>query len=88
MALRLARIKGVEGAAAVYHCISRTVGGEKLLDEACREKLSEILMSLSAFCGLEVITYCMMPNHFHLLIRVPERRELSDAELLGRAEEF
>ena len=88
MAMRLARIKGVEGAAAVYHCISRTVGGEKLLDEACREKLSEILMSLSAFCGLEVITYCMMPNHFHLLIRVPEHRELSDEELLGRAEGF
>jgi len=88
LGMRLARIKGQAGASAVYHCISRTVGGEKLLDAACREKLSEILMSLSAFCGLEVITYCMMPNHFHLLIRVPEPRELSDAELLGRAEDF
>ncbi|MEY4692573.1 MAG: hypothetical protein RIT19_2898, partial [Verrucomicrobiota bacterium] len=39
--MRLARIKGPEGAAAVYHCISRTVGGERLLDEACREKLAE-----------------------------------------------
>jgi len=82
----LARIKGQEGRSAVYHCISRTVGGEKLLNEACREKMSEILMSLSAFCGLEVITYCMMANHFHLLIRVPEARELSDRELLERAE--
>ena len=86
--MRLARIKGDAGCPAVYHCISRTVGGEKLLNEACREKLSEILMSLSAFCGLEVITYCMMANHFHLLIRVPAARELSDAELLERAEEF
>lgn len=59
-----------------------------MLNEACREKLSEILMSLSAFCGLEVITYCMMANHFHLLIRVPVARELSDTELLERAEEF
>jgi len=86
--MRLARIKGDAGISAVYHCISRVVGGERLLNEACREKLAEILMSLSAFCGLEVITYCMMPNHFHLLIRVPEAREVSDAELLERAEAF
>lgn len=86
--MRLARIKGQAGNAAVYHCISRTVGGENLLNEVCREKMSEILMSLSAFCGLEVITYCMMANHFHLLIRVPEPRELSDRELLERAEGF
>lgn len=72
----------------MYHCISRTVGGERLLNEACREKMAEILMSLSAFCGLEVITYCMMANHFHLLIRVPVVREISDAELLERTEEF
>ena len=45
-------------------------------------------MSLSAFCGLEVITYCMMANHFHLLIRVPAARELSDSELLQRTEGF
>ncbi|MEY3535716.1 MAG: hypothetical protein RLZZ582_1292, partial [Verrucomicrobiota bacterium] len=72
--MRLARIKGQAGNAAVYHCISRTVAGEKLLNEACREKMSEILMALSAFCGLEVITYCMMANHFHVLIRVPVAR--------------
>ena len=86
--MRLARIKGQAGNAAVYHCISRTVAGEKLLNEACREKMSEILMALSAFCGLEVITYCMMANHFHVLIRVPVARDLSDGELLERAEGF
>ena len=88
MGMRLARIKGQAGGVAVYHCISRVVGGEKLLDAACREKLAELLMALSAFTGLEVITYCMMPNHFHLLIRVPEAREIPDGELLERAEAF
>ncbi|MBM3850534.1 MAG: transposase [Verrucomicrobia bacterium] len=86
--MRLARIKGDSGCSAVYHCMSRTVAGEKLLNEACREKMSGILMSLAAFCGLEVITYCMMANHFHLLIRVPAARELSDGELLQRTEGF
>jgi REP element-mobilizing transposase RayT len=38
------------------------------------------------FCGIQIVTYCVMANHFHILVRVPERRELSDQELLGRAE--
>lgn len=83
----MARIKGAEQG-AVYHCISRVVGGQFLLDELCREKLVEILLKLSAFCGLEVITYCMMGNHFHLLLRVPARADLADAALLQRLEVF
>ena len=30
--MRLARIK-IEGTTAVYHCISRVVGGQRLLDD-------------------------------------------------------
>jgi len=85
--MRTARIKLVEQA-AVYHCISRVVGGQHLLDELGREQLTQILFSLSRFCGLEIITYCMMGNHFHLLLRVPLRQEVSDAELLQRLEGF
>ena len=39
-----------------------------------------------AFCGLEVITYCMMSNHFHVLIRVPEPIQLTDGQLVERLE--
>ena len=85
--MRMARIK-LEGAAAVYHCISRVVGGQLLLDDGCKEKLVEILGKVAAFCGVEVITYCMMSNHFHVLVRVPARVELSDDELLARMTAF
>jgi putative transposase len=34
-----------------------------------------------AFC-LQVLTYALMANHFHILCKVPERRTLSDQELL------
>jgi len=51
--MRMARIKLV-GETAVYHCISRVVGGQKLLDSLCKEKLVELLGRLSAFCGVEV----------------------------------
>lgn len=83
----MARIKGA-GEGAVYHCISRVVGGQFLLDDLGKEKLTEILLQLSRFCGLEVITYCMMGNHFHLLLRVPVRMDLADDELLRRLEAF
>jgi putative transposase len=85
--MRMARIK-IEGATAVYHCISRVVGGEWLLDDLGKEKLVRLLGSLAEFCGVEVLTYCMMSNHFHLLLRVPARTDLSDAELLAKMVRF
>jgi len=81
--MRMARIK-IHGRSAVYHCISRIVGGERLLGKLEREKLSRMLRRQAAFCGLEVITYCVMINHFHVLLRVPPEQELSDAQLVER----
>ena len=31
---------------------------------------------LEKFCGVQVVTYCLMENHFHLLVRVPERASM------------
>jgi putative transposase len=83
--MRMARIK-VQGRRAVYHCISRVVGGQALLDDLCKETLARMLWQHAAFCGLEVITYCLMTNHFHVLVRVPEADQPSDTELVGRME--
>ncbi len=85
--MRMARIK-IEGATAVYHCISRVVGGQRLLDDLGKEKVVGLLGKLAEFCGVEVITYCMMSNHFHLLLRVPVRVELSDEQLLAKMAKF
>lgn len=84
----MARLKAADQQPAVYHCISRIVGGQFLLDDLGKEKLAEILLKLARFCGIEVITYCMMANHFHLLLRVPTRQDIPDALLLQRLEEF
>lgn len=35
-------------------------------------------------CGIEILTYSCMSNHFHVLLRVPGQIELSDEELLER----
>ena len=39
---------------------------------------------LEKFCGVRVVTYCLMENHFHLLVRVPQRdaqEPLTEGEL-------
>ncbi len=85
--MRTPRIKAGAGQAGVYHCMSRVVGGQALLDDAGKAKLVELLHPLASYCGAEVITYCMMSNHFHLLVRIrPVGGDLTDEELLKRME--
>ena len=82
--MRMARLK-VRDREAVYHCISRVVGGEYLLSEVCRERFRKMLWQQADFCGMEVLTYCVMSNHVHLLVRVPSPQELTDREVMRRA---
>ena len=46
--------------------------------------LRKMLWQAADFSGVEVLTYCIMSNHFHVLVRVPEKAKLSDAELMRR----
>ena len=85
--MRMARIK-LTHRTAVYHCISRIVGGQFLLDDLGKEKLRQLLWHQAAFCGIEILTYCLMSNHFHALVRVANPNPPEDAQLLGRVEAF
>ena len=69
---------------AVYHCMSRSVNGEKIFEPADREVLRKLVHRVADYCGVRILTYAIMPNHFHLLIEVPRRGTPSDAELLRR----
>ena len=64
--------------------MTRTVNGERLFDDRAKEVLRKVLWQVADFCGVEVLTYCIMSNHFHVLVRVPVLDELSDAELMRR----
>ncbi len=43
-----------------------------------------ILRQCEIFYGLKVFTYCVMSNHFHVLVEVPEPRELTEEEVVSR----
>ena len=64
-----------------YHVVSRIGGKRFLLDEAEKKVLLGMIRGAAAFSGVEVYTYAVMSNHFHLLVRVPRKREVSDKEL-------
>ena len=56
-----------------YHVMSRTTGGDMLLGNVEKEAFCKIMRRLERFTGLEILTYAVMGNHFHLLLRVPDR---------------
>jgi REP element-mobilizing transposase RayT len=68
----------------IYHCITRSVNGEMLFDNEAKEILRTQLHQVAEFSGVEVITYALMTNHFHILVRVTPQQNLTDAELLRR----
>ncbi|MFP4157128.1 MAG: transposase [Opitutales bacterium] len=78
------RRKRIRMEGAVYHCMTRTVNGERLFGDREKEVLRKMLWQVADFSGVEVLTYCLMGNHFHVLVRVPVAGDLSDAELLRR----
>jgi putative transposase len=89
--MRLTRIMAGAGQVGVYHCMSRIVGKQKLLDDVGKEKFVALMKRLARFCEVKVVTHCVMSNHFHVLVRVPPRRDsklVSDEELLVKLREF
>ena len=64
--------------------MSRTVNGERFFGNREKEVFRKMLWQVADFSGVEVLTYAVMSNHFHVLVRVPEAVGVSDAELLRR----
>jgi putative transposase len=83
--LRTPRIKvAPELGEASYHCLTRTVNGERLFGDVDKEVLRRQLWLVAEFCGVQVITHAILSNHFHVLVRVPQRTLIADTELLRR----
>ena len=72
------------GKPAVYHCVSRVVGREKVFGRPEKEQFVRFLRLYEAFSRVRVRAYCVMDNHFHVLVEVPPRPEetMGDAEFL------
>jgi len=80
---RLSRLK-VMGQDCYYHIITRTVGREFLLNDEEKEKLIYIINRFSRLYFVKINTYCIMSNHWHLLIKMESGEKFSDEEILDR----
>lgn len=61
--------------AARYHCHSRVVEKRFHFRDAEKTQFVKILREYEKSCGVRILTYCILSNHFHLLIEVPRRPE-------------
>jgi len=64
--------------------MSRTVNGERIFDDRAKEVLRKQLWEVVDFCGVRIVTYSLLSNHFHVFVQVPKRVPIPDAELLRR----
>ena len=82
----LANWRHSEDRPVFYHCISRIVDRRFVLGAEEKEKFRALMRIYEKFSGCMVASYCLMDNHFHILLEVPPMKQggLSDEELLGR----
>lgn len=65
---------------AFYHCVSRVVNRDFVLQKAEREMFVGLMRMYEKFCQVRVVTFCVLSNHFHLLVEVPRRPEVVPGE--------
>lgn len=71
-----------------YHVMSRVVDRNYIFGEEEKEFFRLTMRKLEAFTGVNVLTYCIMSNHWHILLEVPSSTELSNEELFKRIDGF
>ncbi len=75
---------------AIYHVVTRVVDRRFVLEADEKEQLRVLLRMYERFSGCQILSYCLMSNHLHVLLEVPpgcekgESLGLSDEELLRR----
>jgi len=70
-----------------YHCVSRVVDRQFIFGATEKEVFRATMRNLEAFLGVRVLTFCLMSNHFHLLVEVPDPKSverLSEGSLRRR----
>jgi REP element-mobilizing transposase RayT len=78
----------VDGEPAVYHVISRTALDGFVLGDMEKDYLLTLIQHLSAVYFTEVLGFCLMGNHFHLLVRMHPETAFSDDEIRKRFQHY
>ena len=64
-----------------YHVILKATGPQYLFrEDADKRAFQDILERSARFSGVDVLAYALLDNHFHLLVRVPERESVPSVD--------
>ena len=69
---------------AIYHVISRTALPGFVLGDVEKDYLLNLIQRLSAVFFVDVIGFCIMGNHFHLLVKIKTSENYSDSDVRRR----
>ena len=69
---------------AVYHVISRTALDGFPLGDIEKDFMLDLIKRFSALYFVEILGFCLMGNHFHLLVKMLPGHEFTDQEIEKR----
>ena len=72
------RFKGLGNGTEYFHCVSRVVDRRMVLKQREKEEFIRVMRLYEDFYGLRILSYCLMTNHFHILLEVPKRPPQSE----------
>ena len=80
----MARKKRVVIPNRCYHLVSRVAHRAFFFNDDEKRRFTDFLMRVASFSGVRLLGWCVMSNHFHLFVYLPEEEPLSDGQLLDR----
>ena len=79
-------VRAEGGAGEVFHCVSRVVDRRFVFGDEEKRRFRDLLRRAEAFSGVRVLTWCILDNHFHVLVHITEPPDegLSEKVILDR----
>jgi len=71
-----------------YHIMSRVIEGRFIFETEEKRFFHYLMRKLEKFMGVRILTYCIMSNHFHILLEVADNKDIGDDEILKRIHTF
>lgn len=78
----------IENQSTVYHVMSRTALDGFPLGDVEKDFMLDLIRRYSALYLVEILGFCLMGNHFHVLVRVVPEYKFSDDDILKRYVDF
>lgn len=75
-----------QDADSVYHLYNRVAHSVRFLEDVEKGDLLDRIRRVSGFCGIKPLSWCLMTNHFHLLVYLPYPQSLPREEIERRLE--